>query len=357
MVEQTQVLEHRTDWRTTHGCSEAEARLYRTIPDHVDHVPHSEYLCPEAEETLFGPESPTIPVPHWRSPAESEDGHEVELPKARSNLSAQDEALLFRRYNCARYHLADLMEKQVRCFTRGRVSKILTWHRRVLENQAALVEANLPLVVAMAKRASASLVELAELVCEGNMALLRAVDKFDFSRGYKFSTYACCAILKAISRATSMARTYHQRFPVNFEPGMERSDELGRRHADQRDLAIEDLQRVLAHNRAGLTDVEQAVLAARFALVGHDHACTLREVSTLVDLSCERVRQIQKGALNKLRAALKLVASPETGNPGGNSGAVEGPTPTAEAPLLRGPANGLARNAGKRSRLSSPQFV
>lgn len=300
----------RTGLRAPSGQARADARLYKSIPDRVDHIPHPEYLSPDTEGELFGIEAPTISVPCWRSPGEVEDGQDAGLPKARSNLSRQDEALLFRRYNCARYHLAELMEQQLGSFARGRVPEILVWHRRALENQAALVQANMPLVLAMARRVGANSVELGELICEGNMALLRAVDKFDVSRGFKFSTYACCAILKAVNRATAKAGTYHQRFPVSFEPGMERSDELGRRHADQHDLALEDLHRVLGLNRGGLTDIEQTVLRARFALAGQDHAHTLDEVSRLVRLSSERVRQIQKGALNKLRMALNLVASP-----------------------------------------------
>jgi RNA polymerase sigma factor (sigma-70 family) len=201
--------------------------------------------------------------------------------------------------------LANLMDKQKRRFARSRVPEIMAWYHRVLENRAALTEANMALVVAMAKRTRTSSVELGELVSEGNMALLRAVDKFDFSRGFKFSTYACCAIVKALIRLATQTGTRQQRFPTNADPEWERNHELEWRHADQRELDLEDLRRVLIRNQAGLTDVEKTVLGARFAVVGYDRGHTLQEVSEIVHLSRERVRQVQNRALDKLRLALE----------------------------------------------------
>jgi RNA polymerase primary sigma factor len=327
MISQLQAIEQATSRRVTDDLEDAGAGLYESIPVHVAHVPHSEYLCPGTEETLFGPEAPAISVPQWRPPRDCEHGQEgAELPEVRPSLSRHDEALLFRRYNFARYHLANLMDKQARRFARGRVPEILAWYGRVLENRAALTEANMPLVVAMARRTRTHSVEFDELVSEGNMALLRAVDKFDFSRGFKFSTYACSAILKAFSRLASKAGTYHERFPATSEPERDRSDELGQRHVDQRELALEDLRRVLILNRAGLTNIEQTVLGARFAIVDRDRVHTLKEVSGLVRLSGERVRQVQNGALAKLRRALTVTFSPATESPAKTIGAFEGLT-------------------------------
>ncbi|MEZ6241833.1 MAG: sigma factor [Phycisphaerales bacterium] len=80
----------------------------------------------------------------------------------------------------------------------------------------------------MAKRTRMSEVDFADLVSEGNMALLRAVDKFDAGRGFKFSTYACRAILKAFSRQGMKLSKYRQRFPTDFDPKLEESDYLER---------------------------------------------------------------------------------------------------------------------------------
>jgi RNA polymerase sigma factor (sigma-70 family) len=166
------------------------------------------------------------------------------------------------------------------------------------------------LVLAMVKRMRISSVEFDELVSEGNMALLRTVDKFDVAKGFKFSTYACGAILRSLFRLATKAGTYHKRFPINFAPEMEQSDESERRNLDQRGLAINDLRGALLRNRAGLTELEQTVVGARFAVDGYTRVHTLREVSGLVRLSGERVRQVQNAALGKLRVAMEPTSSP-----------------------------------------------
>ena len=76
----------------------------------------------------------------------------------------------------------------------------------------------------MAKRTRMGDVDFGELVSEGNMALLRAVEKFDIGRGFKFSTYACRAILKAFSRIAMKTNRYRQAFPTEFDPTMEKSN-------------------------------------------------------------------------------------------------------------------------------------
>ena len=325
MEMETQTLEQLTDRPTAERNIVANARLYKSIPDRVDHIPNPEYLCPGTEEELFGLNASTILVPQWRPSQRFEDAQEgVELPQARAaNLTRQDETLLFRRYNCARYHLAKLMEKQTQCFAGTRVPEILAWYRRVMENRAALTEANMALVVAMAKRTRVHSVEFGDLVSEGNVALLRAVDKFDFSRGFRFSTYACTAILRAFSRLAITDGTHRQRFPTNSEVERNLGDELEGQRADQRELALRDLRRELILNRAGLTGVEQTVLGARFALVGRDHVHTLQEVGGLVQLTGEGVRQVQNRALAKLRQALEGTFSPATTSQGRIDGGFE----------------------------------
>lgn len=299
-------------------------RFYRSMPDRLDYVANPEYLLPDTEKKLFNFEASAILASPWRTSSELDGGREkAERPGDGSRLSRQDEALLFRRYNCARYHLADLMEKQMQHFVSSRTPRILRWYRRSLENRSALAQANMPLVVAMVKRTKPLSVEFEELVSEGNMALLRAIDKFDISRGFKFSSYACCAILKAFGRLAARSGVYRRRFLTNFDLKLEKSDEMERRHVDQQELALEGLRWVLNTNRAGLTDVENTVLGTRFGIFRHDRVHTLGEVSRLVRLSKERVRQVQNETLAKLRQALEQqLLSPTRKSPGKIDGVV-----------------------------------
>ena len=286
--------------RTVEKLCTEDRKLYESIPESVGYVDHPSLRRPATERRLFGPEAEDVPVPNWRQyPVIQELPQRA--PKTRKLLTQEQESLLFLRYNCARRRLDKLMIAQRRRFARSRVPEIVQWYRRVLEIRAALTNANMALVVAMAKRTRINAVEFSELVSEGNMALLRAVDKFDVARGFKFSTYACRAILKAFSRVATKAGNYRQHFPAEFDPCMEQRDEVERRPSYQRDLAIEDLQRVPASNVDQLTDVQQQVVSARFAVAGHPEVLTLEQVGRLVGLSKERVRQVQNEALTKLR--------------------------------------------------------
>ena len=283
--------------------SQADRKFYESIPDEMDFMPHPDFALAGMEEKLFGPEAEVVPLPQWR-PYSELDGPESAPPRARSKLTRHQESLLFMRYNFARRRVAELLAAQKRRFSAARARQLVLWHRRVLQIRAALVGANMALVVAMATRTKINTVEFGELVSEGNMALLRTVEKFDVARGFKFSTYACRAILKAFSRLASRTGTYRQHFPTEYDPEMERSDEIERRHVDQHELAVEDLQRVLEDNLARLTAVERTVIGARFAMAGYERVQTLQEVGRLVGLSKERVRQVQLDALAKLRVAL-----------------------------------------------------
>jgi len=269
----------------------------------VEYVGHPDFRLNRTEEELFGPEADEVRVAQWRHlpVVLAEDPSQ---PKARVRLTCRQEILLFKRYNYARYRLAILASVQRRDFDAHRVGRMLFWYRRLLACRGMLVDTNGALVVAMVKRTRTDSVEFGELVSEGNMVLLRAIDKFDVSRGFKFSTYACRAILRALGRLASKAAIHRRHFPTAFEPGMEPSDEPDRRRRYERDSAIEELQRMLAHNGADLTDVERTVVGARFGVYGYEQTHTLEQVSRLVSLSKERVRQLQQAALAKLRAAL-----------------------------------------------------
>jgi RNA polymerase primary sigma factor len=147
-----------------------------------------------------------------------------------------------------------------------------------------------------------------ELISEGNFALLRSVDKFDCARGFKFSTYACRAILKAFSRVALRTSRYRGRFPTEFDPTLEKSDFVERRRGDVEAECVDEIRDILAHNRASLNDMEQTVIRERFALdAAPDNAKpkTLEQVGELIGVTKERVRQIQNKALRKIRVILE----------------------------------------------------
>lgn len=284
--------------------TQREQSLYSRIPKAVSYMPHPLFEEPGAEEQFFGLQAKAIHLPVWTDFIESEDMIENPKKAHRPRLKAGEETELFLRFNYARYRLAALVEEQQEQPTLGRAREMCKWFERVEESFSAVTEANLALVVAMAKRTRIPNVDFSELISEGNMALLRGIDKFDARRGFKFSTYACRAILKSFNRLASKTGRYVQHFPALFEPEMERSDYDVKKHEIQRASSVESLREILTSNRAGLTEMEQLVVMDRFAIGSEGKGRTLAQVGQRIGLTNERVRQIQKHALQKIRAVM-----------------------------------------------------
>ena len=288
----------------TEALTEAEHQLYDRTLGEVDFVPHPSFSLPQTEDDLFGDRAQAVDIPKWTSfLAVPDDGGPCPRSK-RVNLSAKDEARLFLRYNYARHRLRPLVEAQRRRETVARAKEIVLWCRRAMKARTDIVQANLPLVAAMAKRTTVRNVERTELIGEGNMALLRSVDKFDVSRGFRFSTYACRAILKSFSRLAAKAGRYRKAFPIEYDPELDPSDYDVRKHEMQRREAIESLTDLLERNRANLTRLERTIVEERYGLVRRGRRRTLTEVGKRVGLTSERVRQLQNLALAKMRSAL-----------------------------------------------------
>ena len=289
--------------------SQTEREVYDRIPAIIEHMPHSCFDSPDVEDTLFGQDWMTE-LPKWRYYHEAEDGF-VGGSSGKTVLSKEDEVRLFLRYNFARRQLGELIQAQSKRSTLGRARKMIFWFDRVQKTREDLSEANMALVVAMAKRAKVTNVEFSELVCEGNMALLKSIDKFDVARGFKFSTYACRVVLKRFKRVARKTQRYRQLFPAEFDPQLQRSDHAEHEHVRQQENYLEGLQDVLSSNQAGLSYIEQKVVSERFGLRSRGPKRPLTKVGEVCGLSNERVRQIQNVALSKLRTALKhhLLAS------------------------------------------------
>ena len=176
----------------------------------------------------------------------------------------------------------------------------IEWVRRWQIFREYIVERNLGLVYSMIGRFGSKKVDEDDLLSDAMLGLTRAVDRFNPWKGYRFSTYACNVIARALMRRGKRERHYRQLFPVQFDASFERPEPVP---DSQRDLYVERLHRVLDGNLGELTDLESRILARRFPN-GRANRQTFQEIADTVGLSKERVRQIQNIALGKLRSVL-----------------------------------------------------
>jgi RNA polymerase primary sigma factor len=282
--------------------------LSRVLEEQAECVYNVLFERSDAAELLRGPLTPerlrtTFPCTNDDSGADmlvSTEGQPL-------NIDAERHSFLCLNY--ARHRVVKtLREFHAKRLTLEATRTLLTWQRVAMEARNEIVRANLPLVLAMVKRTKITGVDYADLISEGNLALMRSVDKFDCARGYKFSTYACRAILKAFARVASRTARYRGHFPTEFDPTLEKSDFLEQRRTTLEGHCIDELKSVLGGNAAELSDVEQRVITARFALDQQAEEAsgrTLEEVGRMIGVTKERVRQIQNKALLKLRAVLE----------------------------------------------------
>ena len=226
-------------------------------------------------------------------------------------LSKDEERALFLKFNYARHLQAEIQSKLGRKIpTKSVKTKLLHWHKVAERYREQITETNLALVLAMAKRLKLSDVDFADLVSEGNMALMRSVDKFDCERGFKFSTYACRAILKAFSRQGMKNARYKQRFPTEFDSTLEKSDHLETLRSRHERECADEVKHIVLNNSARLSEVELAVIGLRFGITNDPDPRarkpkTLEQVGKVVGVTKERVRQIQNKAIKKIRSILE----------------------------------------------------
>jgi RNA polymerase primary sigma factor len=271
------------------------------------------------EKELFDFEvEPQLPMTSWYQPTRDE-AVDVSTSGAPQLMKGQEERLMFLRFNYSKLRLSRVQKQIAKDgLTRERADQFLEWHRRFEHFREYLVRTNLALVLAMAKRTRLGDVDFAEIVSEGNMALIRAVDKFNVDRGFKFSTYACRAILKAFSRTSLKSARHRTRFPVEFEPDMEKSDWQDRRRGAVEEDCVDELRAIVDRNLADLSSVEETVIRRRFNWQQQEESpLTLEEVGQIIGVTKERVRQIQNKALMKIRGVLEdgvLRTKPRTAN-------------------------------------------
>jgi RNA polymerase primary sigma factor len=220
-------------------------------------------------------------------------------------LTCEEEVYYFRKMNFLKYHASalrkqlDMARPQV-----GLMDQIEAALAEADQVKNILARVNLRLVVSIAKKFLDASSDLHELISDGNISLLRAIEKFDFARGYKFSTYASYAIRRNFFRSVINARRDRSRYVSG-------DDELLKVSAQQAsgeeisESQLSRLQITMGEMVNTLNPREQLIISLRFGMGHSGEEQTLQQIARALGVCKERVRQLQSRALEKLHKAAR----------------------------------------------------
>jgi RNA polymerase primary sigma factor len=220
-------------------------------------------------------------------------------------LTPARERALFLKFNYHKYQFASARRRLDPELTRRRDLDELQLH---LDDATAvkntIVQANLRLVVSVARKHLRPGMSLMELISEGNITLMRAVESFDFHKGHRFSTYATLALMKGFARSVPQMLWASRKSSGDVAILTEVAD---RRAAPAADSLVRRDE--VNHLMSRLSDRERTVLSAHFGLGSDPATETYDQLALRLGLTKQRVRQIHHTALDKLRAAAGVTAA------------------------------------------------
>ena len=277
-----------------------EVRTRRLLETRIDFVSHPSFDDPATHSMILNP------------PPAISRGREVARVKPPAGVSwilegIYSDPLLTREQEVHMFRKMNFLKHQASRF-RGAINPtkvtdadldlVEALQAEALEVRNQIIRANLRLVASLVKKLCRDDHVLAELVSDGYVAMMRAVERFDFSRGYKFSTYASWVIINSALRDS--ARDHRRdRLRTGTETLLEaapdyRSDEF------PRDVEQEHCRDALCRMLVRLNDRERKIIVSRFGLEG---TCpkTLNQLGKELGITKERVRQLENRAREKLR--------------------------------------------------------
>jgi len=290
-----------------------EVRAQRLLEQPLDYIPHPAFEDPAMEPVILA-EMPDFEAYEKKRhdmkapkdvPAELSPLYEVPL------LSKDQEQHLFRKMNYLKFKATKLRNQLRRDGEEagdvdpGRVRIQLLKEIEDLQADAnkvkdQLIKANMRLVVNIAKRHVGQADNVFELLSDGNMSLIRAVEKFDFGRNFKFSTYASWAIIKNFARSIPDEKHRRERFVTGHEDLFDAAPDVRSDEHEQvvhQERATHSVNRLLEY----LEPRERDIIRMRAGLDGHE-PMTLDQIGRQISVTKERVRQLNQRAMNKLRA-------------------------------------------------------
>jgi RNA polymerase primary sigma factor len=280
-----------------------EERARRLLDTPLDYIANPTFDNTKAERDILAPMPDADKYESNRkglkipkdAPAEFIPLYQVPL------LSKDQEQHLFRKMNYLK-HKASMLRARLNP-ARARTEELDEIDRLQAEASRVkdqLIRANQRLVVSIAKKHAAQTDNLFELVSDGNMSLIRAVEKFDYSRGNKFSTYASWAIMKNFARSIPEERRRRERYVTGHEDMFDAAPD---NRSDEGEILASAEQIKFRVNRLldYLDPREKQIIRMRAGLDDNSEGMTLEEIGHQLGITKERVRQLNVRIMNKLR--------------------------------------------------------
>lgn len=286
-----------------------EVRAQQLLEQPLDYIPHDsfedlsrerEFLGPMPGEEAYEAKRREMKAPR-DVPAELASLYEMPL------LNKEQEQHLFRKMNYLKHKANRLRNSlckegevdpgRVRIQTLEEIEELQS---RASEVKDQLINANMRLVVNIAKRHSGQTDNFFELLSDGNMSLIRAVEKFDFGRGFKFSTYASWAIMKNFARSIPDEKHRRERFVTGHEEVFDVAPDI---RTDEHEIVATQARATHSVNRLldYLEPREREIIRMRAGLDDHHKGMTLEEIGKEFGITKERVRQLHARSMKKLR--------------------------------------------------------
>ena len=278
--------------------NEMRAQRIEQLP--LDYIPNPSFDESGIEKEILGPMPDADKTPRKSRPPAGLPPYLASLYEV-PLLTREQEQHTFRKFNYLKHAACKLRQKLDP--TRAKSSlmdKVERLYDQAVETKNKIIQSNLRLVVSIAKRHVSTNEEFFELVSDGNMSLIRAAEKFDYSRGNKFSTYASWAIMKNYARTIPDAFKHRDRFRTSHDE-MFASTQEHRQDQYQLEAAQQNREHQVDVILSRLDQREQKIIISRFGLDYSQEPQTLKEVGAEIGVTKERVRQIEARALYKLR--------------------------------------------------------
>ncbi len=268
----------------------------------IDYIYNAEFDVPGADEAILGAsERPAAPSRQVHPPRDLPP-YLQELYR-HPLLAPEQERDIFRRYNYLKHKAARLRAGlDVLSATDKQIKEIESLLARAEQTKNDILRANLRLVVSIARRHVGRSPHFFEIVSDGNMALMRAVEKFDYARGYKFSTYASWAVMRNYARTVPEQLYQSARLVTGVDEMLAAAPD--RSESSQEGL-LEAARHLVAKGLSLLNERERDIVVRHYGIGQNGRSMTLDQIGQMFGVTKERVRQIERRALSKIRANLR----------------------------------------------------